>query len=178
MFIDVNLLEHRKLRFDEWFPAGLLQFPDEWKQKAAIHAEGEAELLDRAGSRTIRVRGLIQGRAEAGCARCLEPFEQDLDGPFELFYYPMTLIARAEQIPIDRHDAESGFYEGHGVELADVIREQVLLSLPMRGLCREDCRGICPRCGVNRNQRACDCAEDFTDPRWDALKKLSLKTKN
>jgi uncharacterized protein len=177
MFIDVNLLERRKLYFDELSPAGFLKFPEEWKQIGDIRAAGSAELLDRAGSRTIRVRGTIQGRLEACCSRCLEPLVQAFDNSFDLYYYPMALIARNESVPIDRDDTDIGFYEGQGLELADVLREQVLLWLPMRGLCREDCKGICPTCGVNRNRESCGCVETFADPRWDALKNLHFKTK-
>jgi uncharacterized protein len=177
MFIDVNLLESRKLPFDEVFPPGLLQLPEEWKQTADVRAAGTAELLDRAGSRTIRVRGKIQGRLEACCSRCLEPMEQVFDDSFDLYYYPMTLIARNETVPIDRDDTDIGFYEGQGLELADVVREQVLLWLPMRGICREDCKGICPGCGVNRNRETCSCESTFVDARWDALKGLQLKNK-
>jgi uncharacterized protein len=177
MFIDVNLLEHRKLRFDEASPPGLLRFSEEWKQAGDVRAVGAAELLDRAGSRTIRVRGEIQGRLEANCSRCLEPMVQAFDDSFDLYYYPMSLIARNESVPIDRQDTDLGFYEGRGVELADVVREQVMLWLPMRGLCREDCKGICPACGVNRNRESCSCAENLVDSRWDALKGLQFKSK-
>ena len=90
----------------------------------------------------------------------------------------MALIARNESVPIDRQDTDIGFYEGHGLELADVVREQVMLWLPMRGLCREDCKGICPTCGVNRNREKCDCVQSFVDSRWDALKGLQFKTKH
>jgi uncharacterized protein len=178
VFIDVNLLERRKLEFDEVSPAGALKFPEEWKQSGDVRAMGSAELLDRAGSRTIRVRGTIQGRLEACCSRCLEPMVQAFDNAFELYYYPMALIARNESVPIDREDTNIGFYEGNGLDLADVVREQVMLWLPMRGLCREDCQGICPTCGVNRNREKCQCVQTFDDPRWDALKRLHFKTKS
>jgi uncharacterized protein len=177
MFIDVNLLERRKLDFDETSPAGSLRFPEEWKQIGDVRAVGSAELLDRAGSRTIRVRGTIQGRLESSCSRCLEPMAEAFDNNFDLYYYPMSLIARNESVPIDRDDTDIGFYEGHGLELDDVVREQVMLWLPMRGLCREECKGMCPSCGVNRNHESCDCAQIVVDPRWDALKKLHIKTK-
>jgi uncharacterized protein len=177
VFIDVNLLEHRQLQFDEASSAGILKLPEDWKQVGDVRATGKAELLDRAGSRTIRVRGTIQGRLEAHCSRCLEPLAQVLDDAFDLYYYPMTLIARNESVPIDRKDTDIGFYEGNGLELADVVREQVMLWLPMRGLCREDCKGICPSCGVNRNRDGCDCVSTFGDSRWDALKSIQFKTK-
>ena len=177
MFIDVNLLERRKLHFDEECPAGFLKFSDEWKQIGDVKVVGAAELLDRAGSRTIRVRGAIQGRLEGCCGRCLESMVQAFDNNFDLYYYPMALIARNESVPIDRDDTDIGFYEGHGLELADVVCEQLMLWLPMRGLCREDCKGICPSCGANRNRESCACAQEFADPRWDALKRLHFKTK-
>lgn len=177
VFIDVNLLERRRLEFDEASPAGFLKLPDDWEQIGDMRAAGAAELLDRAGSRTIRVRGTIQGRVEAHCSRCLEPMAQVFDNSFDLYYYPMSLIARSESVPIDREDTDIGFYEGHGLELADVVREQVMLWLPMRGLCREDCKGICPVCGANRNRDACSCVKTFGDSRWDALKGLHFKTK-
>jgi uncharacterized protein len=178
MFIDVSLLERRKLLFDEVIPPGTLQVPEEWKEVGDLRVEGGAELLDRAGSRTIRVRGKIGVKFEASCGRCLEPMVQDFDDNFDLFYYPMEMIARSEAVPIDRDDTDIGFYENQGLELNDVVREQVLLWLPMRGLCREDCKGICASCGINLNREKCNCAETMSDARWDALKKLQIKTKN
>ncbi len=177
MFIDVNLLERRRLAFDELFPAGFLKLSEDWNQIGDVRAEGDAELLDRAGSRTIRVRGSIQGRLEGYCGRCLEPMVQAFDNRFDLYYYPMSLIARNESVPIDRDDTDIGFYEGNGLPLADVVREQLMLWLPMRGLCRDDCKGICPSCGVNRNHERCNCLETLEDTRWDALKNLHFKTK-
>ena len=68
-----------------------------------------------------------------------------------------------------------GFYEGDGLELNDVLREFVLLALPMQRLCKEDCVGICPVCGQNRNKQACQCQTAATDDRWSALKEVVLK---
>jgi uncharacterized protein len=69
-------------------------------------------------------------------------------------------------------EAEMGFYEGDGIELNDVLREYVLLALPMQRLCSENCNGICPVCGQNRNQRQCQCRTAAVDDRWAALKQL------
>ncbi|MGH9617972.1 MAG: DUF177 domain-containing protein, partial [Acidobacteriaceae bacterium] len=65
---------------------------------------------------------------------------------------------------------EIGYYEGDGLLLEDVLREQILLALPAKSLCREDCKGLCPECGRNRNTAPCDCAAASTDPRWNRLK--------
>ena len=69
-------------------------------------------------------------------------------------------------------ESEIGFYEGPGIELIDVVREQILLWSPMHPVCREDCRGICPICGQDRNQNLCGCHQDKIDERWSALKNI------
>ena len=175
MFLDVNILERRRMIFDNRSRPGTIQFSDSgWKQLGEIEASGSAELLDPHGVRTIRVRGRIRGAMGATCARCLDAVETRLDQDFDLFYYPMSVIARKEAIAIDTSDTDLGFYEEPGLELADVLKEQILLWLPMRGICREDCEGICSQCGANLNRGACSCASSFSDPRWDALRKLQL----
>jgi uncharacterized protein len=108
----------------------------------------------------------------------LEPILTSFDSDFELFYYPMKLIARDESTPIQYEDTDVGFYEGNGLELEDVLKEQVLLWLPMRSLCSEECLGFCPQCGMNRNLGQCSCQTRLVDSRWDALRKLQLRSRN
>ena len=176
MFISVSDLERHKVPFDCAYPPGTLPLLEgDWKLVGGLRASGEAELLDQHGSRTIRVRGRIEGKAQGRCARCLDPVSKKLDGELDLFYYPMSVIARSEEISIHREQTEVGFYEGDGLELDAVVREQILLWLPMRVLCEQSCPGICPRCGASRDAGPCGCRETFTDPRWDALKNLKLK---
>lgn len=170
LFIDVRELERRDLGFDATFDPETFPLPDNWTLREPLRAEGAAALLDKNGSKTIRVKGRIEGSVENECARCLKRFQAPASGDFELFFYPMALIARAEETPISRDDADIGFYEDEGLPLEDAVREQILLWLPMRGLCRDDCKGICPTCGVDWNEAECDCREDVVDSRWDALR--------
>lgn len=173
MFFDIQVLEKRKIRFDHAFAPGAIGLLDEgWQQIGDLRSSGEAELVDPFGVREIHIRGAIHGELEVPCARCLEPTRVPLTVPIDLYYRPMSQIAREEEVAISEAEAEIGFYEGGGLELADVVREQVLVALPMRSICREDCRGLCPVCGANRNGNPCSCRESFTDPRWDALKNL------
>jgi uncharacterized protein len=109
---------------------------------------------------------------ESECDRCLGRARFPLDARFDLFYRPMSDIARNEEIEIHEGDTEIGFYEGGGIELADVLREQILLALPVKRICGEDCRGICPLCGGNRNETVCQCAANSIDERWGALRNL------
>ena len=79
-----------------------------------------------------------------------------------------------EEVEIDEGEAEIGFYEDGGMELEDILREQVLLALPMQRVCSEVCKGICPVCGKNRNETECDCKLESHDDRWGALRNLEL----
>lgn len=171
MFFDIPTLERRKIAFDQVFPPGSVDFLDETLTQAGdLRATGEAELVDPFGAREIRVRGSLRGEMQAACARCLEPIRLSVSGPMDLFYRPMSEIARDEEVAISEAETEMGFYEGGGIELADIVREQVTMVLPMRSVCREDCRGLCPLCGKNRNRETCRCREEFADPRWEALR--------
>lgn len=178
LFLDVHELERRRIEFDATFDAADLSFPDNWRLAEPLRAEGAAELLDRKDTRTIRVRGRIEGRLENDCARCLEKITHEVRDRLDLYFYPMAAIARSEEHAVSSDDADIGFYEEPGLPLADVVREQVSLWLPMRELCREDCKGLCPRCGANLNEGACGCKEDFADSRWDPLRKLKLDDKS
>lgn len=176
MLIEIQELERRKVRFEKTFAAGALHFPEtDWRQVDDARAVGVAELLDRSGSRTVRVSGHLRASVEGACARCLDPAVKTFDGDFELFYYPMETITRNEVVSIAGADTEIGFYELPGLNLSDVLMEQILLWLPMRSLCRDDCKGICPVCGANRNLTACGCEVPKSDSRWDALKSIVIK---
>ncbi len=94
---------------------------------------------------------------------------------FDLFYRPVSDIAREEEVGIDEGEAEIGFYEDGGMELEDILREQVLLVLPMQRVCSEGCKGICPVCGRNRNEAGCDCKVESPSDRWKALRNLEIQ---
>lgn len=171
MFLNLRELELRKVRFDEDFPAGEIDFDlNQLRQIGPLHAEGVAELLNNTLGE-IRVRGRVKVDLEVPCDRCLEPVEYPVDRNFDLYYRPAP---DDEDIPpelkIDDGETEIGFYEGLGMELSDVLREYVLLSLPMRQICRADCAGICPKCGLNRNTGPCGCVEEQVNDRWAALR--------
>ena len=79
---------------------------------------------------------------------------------------------RGDEVSINQAETEISYYQGDGLLLEDVLREQVLLALPLRAVCREDCKGLCPHCGKNLNLEQCNCAEPLEDPRWSVLKDL------
>lgn len=174
MFLSVKEMELRKVRFDETFQRGQIDFSGEdLEQGSPLHATGSAELLAHTEGE-VRIQGRITVEMTAECDRCLGRARFPLDAQFDLFYRPMSCVARDEEIEIDEGEAEIGFYEGGGLELEDILREQVLLALPMQRVCSEACLGICPVCGKNRNEAACACKVASTDDRWGALRKLEL----
>jgi uncharacterized protein len=110
----------------------------------------------------------------AVCDRCLATARFPLEAGFDLYYRPVSVIAKEEEVGIDEGETEIGFYAGGGMELEDILREQVLLALPMQRVCSEGCKGICPACGRNRNEGACDCKVDNQSDRWKALRDLEI----
>jgi len=174
MFLSVKEMELRKIRFDETFQPGQIDFTDEdLEQGSPLHVAGSAELLAHSEGE-LRIQGHYTVEMAAQCDRCLAGARFPLDARFDLFYRPTSFIAREEEVEIDEGEAEIGFYENGGIELEEILREQLLLALPMQRVCSDDCKGICPVCGRNRNETTCDCRIESTDDRWGALRKLEL----
>jgi len=174
MFLSVKEMELRKIRFDETFQPGQIDFTGEaLTQSSPLQAVGTAELLAHSEGE-VKVRGRYTVEMTAECDRCLGTARFPLEAGFDLFYRPVSFIAREEEVGIDEDEAEIGFYEGGGMALEDILREQVLLALPMQRVCRDDCKGICPVCGRNRNETVCDCRIESNDDRWGALRDLEF----
>ncbi len=173
MFLSVKEMEVKKVCFDETFQPGEIDFSGaEVRQSGALHAEGVAELFANTDGE-VRVKGHLAVKIESECDRCLGRACFPLDSAFDLFYRPSESLAAEEEVAIDEGEAEMGFYEGAGIELEDILREQIMLLLPMQRVCTADCKGICPLCGRNRNESSCDCHVEPADDRWSALRKIS-----
>ncbi len=174
MFLSVKELEIKKVRFAVTFPPGEIAYDEGLRQTAPLEVDGSAELLAHTLGE-IRIQGRLKVTMATECDRCLEPAEFPIDSNFDLFYRPAVKMDFGDEVEIDEGEAEIAFYEGGGIELKDVLREYVLLSLPMQRICRDDCHGICPVCGRNRNLVSCGCEPKQVDERWAALKKLQVK---
>jgi uncharacterized protein len=172
MFLSVKEMELRKLAFRESYAPGEWEPLDgKLKQASPLVAEGTAELVSRSLGE-VRVRGHLSVCLDTECDRCLEAASIPIESDFDLFYEPMSLVPEEAEVEINQGESEIGFYKGEGLELEDILREWVLLALPMRKVCREDCQGICPVCGQNLNQKSCGCETRVLDNRWAALKGL------
>lgn len=160
-------LELHKITVSKTFAPGALDFQGtEVRQASPLHVDAVAEL---AGSE-IRIRGHLTVRLETVCDRCLVPMEVEVSPDFDLSYRSMEAIAKEEEIEVAADELSVGFYTGDGVALAEVVTEQVILALPMKMICRRDCRGLCPMCGANRNLTQCHCPLPPEDSPFASLK--------
>jgi len=174
VFISLPQLEKNPVRFNLDVPAGEIEFVGNITQTSDLHCEGRAELLNHA-VKDIRVHGDLKVDVSASCDRCLELVAIPVQNHFDLVYFPEA-ESQAGEDEVAESAIDVGFYEGNGLTLNDVLREVVLLALPMQIVCDEACKGICPQCGENRNERDCDCHPAAADDRWSGLK--DFRTEN
>jgi uncharacterized protein len=175
-------LQDEPLEFREEIAPGSIEYAADTRQVGSLPVEGKADLIveHRGPEETvddIRVRASYKGDFEVLCARCVDPVAVPLAGEFDLLFRPENADAEAGERAITEDETEIGYYGKSGLLLEDVVREQVLLTLPGRTLCREDCKGLCVHCGQNLNQASCNCTRtaESLDPRWGALQGLALK---
>jgi uncharacterized protein len=183
MEFKVSELEREAAEFDVQAGPGAVDFGGEAEQEGDLSASGRAEVIhEHRGPKDIvadiRLRGQFSGRFQVPCARCVEPVEIPLAAEFDLIFRPISADTEAPERSITAPETEIGYYQKDSLVLEDVLREQVLLSLPVRTLCKPDCKGLCPRCGANRNSQPCSCDVGPSDPRWEALAGLRGRIKS
>lgn len=120
----------------------------------------------------FRLAGRVQTMLELPCSRCLEAFTLAVDQTFDLRYQPHAHNTGDGEREIEEDDLTTAFYENEEIDLGQLMREQFYLALPMKPLCRDDCKGLCPTCGTNWNTGTCGCKQEWEDPRLAALKAL------
>jgi uncharacterized protein len=123
----------------------------------------------------FRLVGRVATTLELACSRCVEPFTLPVKATFDLRYLPKGAAAddeTSDESETQDDDVSTTFYQDEEIDLSELLREQFYLALPMKPLCRESCRGLCPQCGVNLNVEACSCKSPWEDPRLAGLKAL------
>ena len=126
----------------------------------------------------FRLVGTVKTELELDCSRCLEPFKLPVDREFDLRFLPAGAAEPEtdddddEETEVEDDDVAITFYRDEQIDLNELLREQFYLTLPMKPLCSEACKGICPQCGTNRNTAPCDCNPQWEDPRLAGLKTL------
>jgi uncharacterized protein len=160
-------------RDGEWF-RGLLPEPGQ--------CDFTLERIDVACSvRRIKETVFIEGKAstaiEAPCCRCLEPTRLPIGCSFKYTFAPPPPDPQ-EEWELKADDLDFAYYEEDSIDLDSVIFEQIMLQIPIKALCAESCRGLCPHCGINLNEATCNCEAETFDERLAVLKKLKLSAES
>ena len=126
----------------------------------------------RLAGNEVFVNGHVETRAQVECDRCLKPVEIPVNTDFALEYITGSEYESVETAELTEAEMSVSVFDGEGIDVDEIVKEQIVLAVPTRMLCREDCKGICPECGADRNRGDCDCTTSDIDPRWAALKNL------
>ncbi|MBI5195272.1 MAG: DUF177 domain-containing protein [Nitrospirae bacterium] len=123
----------------------------------------------------VLVKGWANAAASLLCSRCLEQCSCPLNVKFDVEYLPLKEVIEVGEHELTKEELDVSFYENDQIDVEELVREQILLAVPMKPLCRADCRGLCPKCGRNLNEGACSCIVDDIDPRLAKLRKFQSR---
>ena len=172
MKLDLAKIRQAQTRYDRTFDASEVQMADDAYQVAApvhlgfdIHKDQDK----------FRLVGTVRTELELACSRCLEPFRLPVDATFDQRYLPQPEPSADGEAEVAEEDLETSFYRDEQIDLKELLREQFYLTLPMKPLCQDECKGLCPQCGTNLNTGRCDCASEWEDPRLAPLKQLKSR---
>jgi len=168
MLLDVSRMTgvrdriEREYERSAWAPAGDYAVTSRVRLAVDVHKD-----RDR-----FRLAGRVEATLEVVCGRCLEPFALPVDATFDLRYLPHAENTGEGEREVEEDDLDTAFYRDQVIDLGELMREQFLLALPMKPLCREGCKGLCPVCGTNLNDARCQCGPQWADPRLAGLRAL------
>lgn len=167
-FIDLRDLGEEKLSFKGAFKPGDIDFSSDNVSQSGLLQW--SVLAERAGSE-VRITGSIDTTIEMICSRCLEAAPYNVKKSFDLFFQQrdQLMFDEDQEIELKDRDTRVAFFTGAQLAIGEILHEQVLLALPMKALCRVDCKGLCPHCGTNLNSGRCDCPKEQFNPHMDAL---------
>jgi uncharacterized protein len=172
MLLDLTRYRQALSRFARTFQPGELGKDDEAYR---IVAPVDLAFDIHKAKEGFRLVGTVATELELQCSRCLEPFRLPVGAPFDLRYLPASAASTEPEREMADEDLETSYYRDDQIDLNELLREQFYLALPMKPLCREGCRGLCPQCGMNLNTGTCDCTPAWEDPRLAALKGLRIR---
>jgi uncharacterized protein len=169
MLLDLTRLHGPREHIQRTFEASAFASQDDYRVAAPVELSMDVE---RAGPELFHVSGRFSTRLGLVCSRCLEPFEVPVEASFDLRYVPQAENTGDGEREIVEEDLTTAYYREGTLDIGELLHEQFELALPMKPLCEEACRGLCPECGTNLNRARCDCAPRWEDPRLAPLKGL------
>ena len=170
MNLDLRTIKEPRIRVRRDFAEA--SFSQDGDDQYRVKDTVTLDLEVRKDGAKVRLVGRLDAALELGCSRCLEPFPLVVGVDVDLLYLPVSDNTTAGEVRIEESDLRVAFYRGDQIDLGQLMHEQFQLALPMKPLCRTDCRGLCAVCGGNRNTTACQCVARWDDPRLAVLKGL------
>ena len=169
MRIELENLEDGKSSFAHTYqPEELNLVDDRVRVTEPISVNGRV----RASGSEIQVSGRVETKVNVECDRCLKTIEMPVSAGFKLQYITGQDYEGIHAAELTPDEMSLSVFDGETIDVDEIVREQVLLAVPDRVLCDENCRGICSICGTNLNTGSCECTSTEVDPRWEALKKF------
>jgi uncharacterized protein len=175
MLLDLTKLRGQREHVDRTFdPVAFDPQDEDYRVAAPVELSMDVHKM---GADVFRVNGHARTRLELDCSRCVEPFAIPFETSFDLRYLPQDQNAGEGEREIADEDLSTAYYREGMLDVIEMLREQFQLALPMKPLCADDCRGLCPVCGGNLNRTACSCTAKWEDPRLAPLKSLVSRNK-
>ena len=168
--IELDSLEGTSGSFAHVYGSDELEFNDE--RVRLIEPPEISGQVVRKGNQLL-LNGRLVARAEVDCDRCLKSVEVPVRTEFNLQYVTAADYKAIHAAELEESDLALSVFDGEAIDVDEIVREQILLAVPTRSLCREDCKGFCPVCGADRNLKECGCQTEDSDPRWAGLKELA-----
>lgn len=169
MRIELDSLTTGKTLFTHAYAPGELEFSDE-RVRLCGAPEVSGTLLLK-GKRAL-VQGRLSANTEVDCDRCLSLVAIPIEAQFSVQYVTRLEYESSQAVALEEEDMAFSVFDDQAIDIDQLVREQVLLTVPVRALCREDCKGLCPSCGADQNMNKCSCESTEIDPRWAVLKNL------
>jgi uncharacterized protein len=170
MRIELENLEGSKGDFAHVYQPDELNPVDE---RVSLIAPAAVNGKIRLSGNEVFVNGHVETQAQVECDRCLKPVELPVNADFALEYISDSDYESSQAVELTEAEMSVSVFDGAAIDVDEIVKEQILLAVPTRMLCREDCKGICPECGTDRNTGECTCVTNDIDPRWAALKNLT-----
>ena len=169
MRIELASLEGGKARLSHQYSEGELVLED--PRVRLISPPSIVGNVSAIGS-GVKVSGQVVARVAVECDRCLKPIELPIDSAFKVEYVSPAEYRAQQDAELTEEDLDVAIFDGESIDIDALVAEEVFLAIPDHRVCREDCKGICPGCGADRNDVSCACETEDIDPRWSGLKKL------
>jgi DUF177 domain-containing protein len=169
MRIELASLENGKRSFAHTYSPGELVLEDE--RVSIVEPASISGEIRQKGER-LRVTGKVSGRVQLECDRCLKPIEVVVDSRFDVEYVTAEDYQAQQALELTEADLNLSVFDGECLEIDELVKEELLLAVPDHVICKEDCKGMCAVCGVDKNSIDCACETREVDPRWSGLKEL------